>query len=180
MAQLTSQDRDTLNRMFPSLARLAGFLEWALPTPVGDFLNDLYASANGAVTSLTAIAGNISFLKEVNHTVTVDASTTTNANGANLTFRAGPKNGTGSDGILKVGDASTSEVDIGSSAGKIGLYGVTAVTQPQTNSVTNTGFVAGASTPVLVDSTFTGGIGTTAYHLSDVVAALKQLGALKA
>jgi hypothetical protein len=38
-----------------------------------------------------------------------------------------------------------------------------------------TGFTAGAGAAVLVDSTFTGNLGTTAYTISDVVKALKFL-----
>jgi len=39
---------------------------------------------------------------------------------------------------------------------------------------TTTGFTAGAGAAVLVDSTFTGGLGTTAYSLGDIVLALKR------
>lgn len=59
----------------------------------------------------------------------------------------------------------------------LGLYGAVPVVQPATTGTT-TGFTAGAGATVRDDSTFTGGLGTTAYRLSDVVLALKQLGVL--
>jgi hypothetical protein len=62
---------------------------------------------------------------------------------------------------------------------KIGHYGATPVVQPATTGTT-TGFTAGAGTAVRDDSTFTGGTGATAYRISDVVLALKQLGLLAA
>lgn len=41
-----------------------------------------------------------------------------------------------------------------------------------------TGFVTGAGTAVKDDSTFTGNVGSTAYRVSDIVKALKNLGVL--
>lgn len=69
----------------------------------------------------------------------------------------------------KIGTATTQ---------KIGFYNATPVVQRNGTGVTTAGFTAGAGAAVLVDSTFTGNVGSTAYHLSDVVAALKQLGLL--
>lgn len=63
---------------------------------------------------------------------------------------------------------------------KLGFYNATPVIQQAGTGVTTAGFVAGAGAAVLVDSTFTGNIGSTAYHISDVVAALKNLGLLAA
>ena len=61
--------------------------------------------------------------------------------------------------------------------GKLGLFGVTPVIQ--FNSFGETaGFVAGAGTSVLDDSTFTGNIGSTAVTISDLVAAAKTYGLL--
>ncbi len=59
----------------------------------------------------------------------------------------------------------------------VGFNGKTPIAQPSTTG-TATGFVAGSGTAVLDDSTFTGGVGTKAYNLSDVVKALKDLGLL--
>lgn len=57
------------------------------------------------------------------------------------------------------------------------LYSGTPVAQPSTTG-TNTGFTAGAGTAVNDQSTFTGGTGTRAYRISDIVLALKQIGAM--
>lgn len=57
---------------------------------------------------------------------------------------------------------------------QLGFFGVATVAQPTASGAT--GFVVGAGTPATSTSTFTGGIGTTAYTVGDVVAALKRLG----
>lgn len=62
---------------------------------------------------------------------------------------------------------------------KIGFYNATPVVQQATTG-TSTGFTAGAGTAVNDDSTFTGGTGSTAYRLSDIVLALKNLGLIAA
>lgn len=54
---------------------------------------------------------------------------------------------------------------------QIGAYGVTPVTQPDA-----VGVGAGNATAVVIDTTFTGGVGASAYTLGDIVLALKQLG----
>lgn len=65
------------------------------------------------------------------------------------------------------------------SVARIGFYGATAVVKPATTGTAG-GFTAGAGTGVKDDSTFTGGTGATAYRISDIVLALKQLGLLTA
>jgi len=62
---------------------------------------------------------------------------------------------------------------------KLGVFGATPVVQPATTG-TATGFTAGSGTAVNDDSTFTGGTGSKAYRISDIVLALKQLGILAA
>jgi hypothetical protein len=63
--------------------------------------------------------------------------------------------------------------------GKIAFFGATIVNQQNTTG-TATGFTAGAGTTVTDASTFTGGTGSTAYRISDVVKALKAYGLLAA
>lgn len=85
-------------------------------------------------------------------------------------------------GHVSIGDASN--LIIGSTTGskigtastqKIGLWNAVPVVQPSSTGTT-TGFTAGISTPVLSDSTFTGGVGSTAYTIGDVVKHLKTIG----
>jgi hypothetical protein len=76
----------------------------------------------------------------------------------------------GSTTGTKIGTATTQ---------KIGFFNATPVVQPSTTGTT-TGFTAGAGTAVLDDSTFTGGSGSKAYTVGDIVKALKALGILAA
>ena len=63
---------------------------------------------------------------------------------------------------------------------KLGFYNATPVVQQATTG-TATGFTAGGpANGVHADSTFTGGSGTKAYRISDIVLALKNLGLLAA
>ena len=41
------------------------------------------------------------------------------------------------------------------------------------------GYTAGSSTPVTIDGTFTGGVGSTAYTIADVIECLKKYNLLK-
>lgn len=72
------------------------------------------------------------------------------------------------------------DVNIGlTPSAKIGLFGVSSVIQPATAGTT-TGFVVGSGTAANDDSTFTGGTGSAAYTMGDVVLALKQVGIMAA
>ena len=73
---------------------------------------------------------------------------------------------------------TTTGTKIGTAAGqKIGFYNATPVIQ-QAGTGETVGFTAGGGTGVTDASTFTGNVGATAYRLSDVVKALKNLGIL--
>lgn len=67
----------------------------------------------------------------------------------------------------------------GSSATQIAVFGATPVAQ-QTALGTTTGFTANTGTPMLSGSTFTGGSGSSAYTIGDVILALKNYGFLVA
>lgn len=101
-----------------------------------------------------------------------------------LTDAAGLTWNTSGSGALTLGDGAT--LVVGTSTGtkigtatsqKLSLWNATPVVQPNGTGET-TGFTAGAGTAVKADSTFTGNVGSTAYNISDIVKALKQLGAL--
>lgn len=66
-------------------------------------------------------------------------------------------------------------VNVNNGGAPLGFYGATPIGQP-TGTGTSAGFTANTGTPVLSGSTSTGGVGSTAYSLGDIVAALKNLG----
>ncbi len=83
--------------------------------------------------------------------------------------------------VIGTGVSSSGGIAKFSSAGfevlssKLGFYSTTPVVQP-TAAAATTGYTAGTSTPVTIDGTFTGGTGSTAYTIADLVHALKTLG----
>lgn len=58
------------------------------------------------------------------------------------------------------------------------FFGADPVAQPSGTGFTTTA-AAGATTSVFTNTTFSGGIGSTAYTVGDLVVALKKLGLLK-
>lgn len=74
-----------------------------------------------------------------------------------------------------IGGDSTDGTAIGINGGPVGFFGVTPAVQ-QTASASVTTVTAGSTTAVYVNTSFDGGIGTTAYTVGDVVKALKNLG----
>ena len=68
------------------------------------------------------------------------------------------------------------QVDL-ASVGTLGAFGATPVPQ-QVSAGTTTGHTPVGGTTVSVPDTFTGGLGTSAYTIGDVVLALKKLGFL--
>lgn len=84
---------------------------------------------------------------------------------------------------LRVWDTSFSiareciRMEASGTAPMLSFFGANAVVKPATTGET-VGFTAGAGTAVKDDSTFTGNVGATAYRISDIVKALKNLGLL--
>lgn len=70
--------------------------------------------------------------------------------------------------------------DANGNPAKMGAYGVTPVVQQTASVATTSGSASagtsGTATTVYYDTTFTGGVGTTAYNLGSLVANLKALG----
>ena len=86
-----------------------------------------------------------------------------------------------SDLTLGSGDnivlSTTNGTKIGTATNQLlGFYNQTPITQPSSTGVTTSGFTGGSGATVHPQSTFTGGIGTNAYTVSDIVAHLKSLG----
>ena len=87
-----------------------------------------------------------------------------------------------SDLTLGSGDnivlSTTTGTKIGTATNQLlGFYNQTPITQPSSTGVTTNGFTGGGGgATVHPQSTFTGGIGTNAYTISDIVAHLKSLG----
>jgi len=128
----------------------------------------LKGSTSGTATLQTAAAAGTV-------TVTLPAVTDTLAVlGAN-TFTGAQ---TLSDVNIVLGTTTGTKIGTATSQ-KLGFYNATPVIQQATTGTT-TGFTAGSGTSARDDSTFTGGSGTKAYTIGDIVLALKNLGLLAA
>jgi hypothetical protein len=72
-------------------------------------------------------------------------------------------------------DLNSDDVLVGNAGGAIGFYGLTPVAQHNSNDNVAPGLTGDAVTR---GSTFTGGVGTEAYTIGDVIRALKNVGLL--
>ena len=81
--------------------------------------------------------------------------------------------------VVKVGVNGQSVAVASGTGAKYGIFGATPVIQ-QTPAANTTTSAAGSTTAVYVNTTFTGGSGSTAYTVGDLVAILKAHGLLKA
>ena len=80
------------------------------------------------------------------------------------------------DHDLIIGTSTGTKIGTATSQ-KIGFFNATPAAQQNTTGTT-TGFTAGSGTAAKDDSTFTGGVGSTAYTVGNIVKALKTLGLL--
>lgn len=114
-------------------------------------------------------------------TVTIDGAAIGGTTAAAGSFTTGSFTGNVTVTDANVILSATTGTKIGTATTqKLSFYNSTPIVQPSGAAVTTAGFIAGVGAPVLVDSTFTGNIGSTAYHISDIVANLKSLGLLAA
>jgi hypothetical protein len=73
--------------------------------------------------------------------------------------------------------STTTGTKIGTATNQLlGFYNQTPIARPSSTGVTTNGFTQGSGNNIHPASTFTGGIGTNAYTISDIVAHLKSLG----
>jgi hypothetical protein len=85
----------------------------------------------------------------------------------------------GTDLPKQLSDQNSLGTQLGASAtDKVGLFGQTPAAQPTAATNVHT-VAAGSTTTVFANTTFDGSIGSTAYTLGDIVAALKTLGLIK-
>lgn len=77
-----------------------------------------------------------------------------------------------------IGGDSTDGTAIAINGGPVGFFGVTPASQPTASTNVHT-VAAGSTTAAYVNTTYDGSIGTTAYTVGDIVAALKTLGLIK-
>jgi hypothetical protein len=125
------------------------------------YVEPVYFSGTNAAALAAASRTNLG-LGETN-SVTFSALTLS----SDLTFGGG-------DNIVL---STTNGTKIGTATNQLlGFYNQTPITRPSSTGVTTNGFTQGSGNNVHPNSTFTGGIGTNEYTISDIVAHLKSLG----
>lgn len=77
--------------------------------------------------------------------------------------------------VTTSGTQANPATDANGNPSKYGFYGATPAVQP-TSAGDVTTVTSGSTTAVYVNTTFSGGTGTTAYTIGDLVKALKTLG----
>nr|WKF58819.1 hypothetical protein HUO10_003320 [Paraburkholderia busanensis] len=86
----------------------------------------------------------------------------------------------GDDRPKQLSDQNSLGTQLGANAAdKIGFFGQTPAAQNGTPAGNVHTVTAGSTTTVFVNTSFDGSIGTSAYTIGDIVAALKTLGILK-
>lgn len=68
---------------------------------------------------------------------------------------------------------------LGPGGSTVGFFGTDPQDQPTANGDKTTVAPGTTTNPMYLDTTYTGGIGTTAYTVGDIVAALKTLGLIE-
>jgi len=137
-----------------------GDAEWA--AVASGSLADYLPLTGGTMTGALSMGGNPLNMKAGGGS----GGGTLNMDGGTLNM----SNGGGSGG-------TTLNMDSGTLQGPLSFFGATAVGQQSSSGNTSTP-IPGSSSPVLVDTTFDGSVGSTAYTIGDIVAALKEYGPL--
>ncbi len=119
-----------------------------------------FTATNATITNLTATNSALANAAIANGSITANGTVTL----GNLTnFALGTGSGT------RIGTAANQ---------KLGLFAVTPVIQPASTGEIVGGTGNGATNANLVNATFNGNLGSTAYTINDAIKALKQLGAM--
>ena len=133
-------------------------------TLAGSSFTTLSASSDLNVDGNTTFAGNLAFDGTSDQTITGPAT-------ASLSLMTGA-----SDQAVKIGVTGYGTmIEVNSS--NMAFFTASPVGQPSSSGETS-GTTAGAGTALTHEATFTGGVGTTAYTISDIVKHLKNLGLL--
>jgi hypothetical protein len=128
------------------------------------FVEPIYFSGTNAAANVAASRTNLGL------------GSTNDVTFSTLTLSSDLTLGSGDNIVL----STTTGTKIGTATNQLlGFYNQTPIARPSSTGLGTTGFVGGGgANTVHAQSTFTGGIGTNAYTISDIVAHLKSLGLL--